>query len=121
MVKVNYKDIGMRIKIARLKRGYTQEHLSECCEVTPQHISNIENGNTRLSLNLLIVIANCLGVSVDELLCDVVDRSNILISKEAEEVFTDCTPEEIKLLLQLLKSTKKTIHEYKKQLNDDLK
>lgn len=114
MVKIDYQAIGMRIKIARIKKGFTQEYLSEQCGVSPQHVSNIENGKTKLSLHLLVLIANCLNVSVDELLCDVVDRSEAVFSKEIKEIFDQCNPEEIRLLLQALKTNKEMLTQLKK-------
>lgn len=39
---LDYKAIGKRIKIARIKAGMTQEALSSEANLSPQHMSNIE-------------------------------------------------------------------------------
>ena len=67
-MELDYKAIGKRIKIARIKKNLTQETVADRIGVTPQHVSNIETGNTSVSLTTLVAIANTLTVSVDELL-----------------------------------------------------
>ena len=41
-MELDFKAIGKRIKIARIKKELTQEAVSEKVGVTPQHMSNIE-------------------------------------------------------------------------------
>ena len=43
-MELDYKAIGKRIKIARIKADLTQEKLSEMVGVSPTHLSNIETG-----------------------------------------------------------------------------
>ena len=106
---IDYDAIGLRIKFARLKAKITQEVLAEKVEMTPAHISNIETGNTKLSLPTIIKIANALSVSVDELLCDNVVQSNAVFCREAQEILCDCSPYDIRILLDVLKSTKEAL------------
>lgn len=75
-MEIDYKAIGQRIKIARIKKGITQESVANIINMTPSHMSNVETGKTKVSLPTLIAIANALSVSVDTLLCD-----NVLSSK----------------------------------------
>lgn len=117
MVKIDYKGIGIRIKAARMAKKLTQEQLASSCEVSTQHISNIENDKTKVSLPLLIDIANVLNVSLDQLVCDILTRSEAVYAKEVEEVFADCDIDETRLLVQALKSTKQILSEQKKILN----
>lgn len=69
-MELDYKAIGKRIKIARIKADLTQERLAELIDISPTHLSNIETGTTRVSLNTIISIANALSVTGDDLLCD---------------------------------------------------
>ena len=69
-MEIDYKAIGQRIKIARIKKGITQESVANIINMTPSHMSNVETGKTKVSLPTLIAIANALSVSVDTLLCD---------------------------------------------------
>ena len=41
-MELDYKAIGKRIKIARIKKNLTQETVADKIGVTPQHVSNIE-------------------------------------------------------------------------------
>ncbi len=85
-----YKAIGKRIKIARIKQNLTQETVADRIGVTPQHISNVETGNTSVSLPTLIAIANTLQVSMDELLCDTLLASAPVYEREAQMLLKDC-------------------------------
>lgn len=69
-MEIDYKAIGKRIKITRIKKGITQEAVSDIIDITPAHMSNIETGKAKVSLPTLIEIYNALSVSVDMLLCD---------------------------------------------------
>lgn len=59
-MELDYKAIGKRIKIARIQAELSQEALAEKADLSPTHMSNIENANTKLSLPMLISIANAL-------------------------------------------------------------
>ena len=52
-VELDYCSIGQRIKIARIKKGMTQETVSDLIDITPGHMSNIETGKTKVSLPTL--------------------------------------------------------------------
>ena len=49
-MEVDYKAIGQRIKIARIKKGVTQETVADLIDITPAHMSNVETGKTKVSL-----------------------------------------------------------------------
>lgn len=108
-MNIDYDAIGFRIKIARMKAKLTQEALAAKADLSPTHLSNIETGNTKLSLPSLISIANALSVSVDTLLCDNVIQSTHVFVQEAQEVLADCTPYDIRILVDVLKSTKEAL------------
>lgn len=110
---IDYDAIGLRIKIARLKAKKTQETLANETGLSATHISNIETGNTKLSLPTIIAIANALSVSVDELLCDNVVHSNHVFQKEAQELLSDSSPYEMRILLDVLRATKRALEKEK--------
>lgn len=116
-MEIDYKAIGQRIKIARIKKGITQEAVADIIDVTPSHMSNIETGKTKVSLPTLIAIANSLSVSVDTLLCDNVLTSKVIFEGEAKDVLKDCDEYEVRLLVDLLKSAKEAIRRDKKARN----
>ena len=109
-MEIDYKAIGQRIKIARIKKGVTQEAVADIIDVTPSHMSNIETGKTKVSLPTLIAIANALSVSV-------VLTSKVIFESEAKDVLKDCDEYEVRLLVDLLKSAKEAIRRDKKARN----
>lgn len=113
LLELDFVAIGRRIKIARIKQGITQEIVAEKIGISPQHVSNIETGNARVSLTALVSIANLLKVSVDELLCDNILFSKPVFEKEASEVLEDCNEYEIRIMIDLMKTAKSSIRNVK--------
>jgi len=105
----NYKLIGIRIKNQRLKMKLTQEKLSEIADVSIQHLSKIETGNTKLSLPCLIAISNALETTVDRLLMDNVPQAKSALLQEVEAVFSDCNSDEIFFMLSQAENIKKLL------------
>lgn len=112
-MELDFKAIGQRIKIARIRKKLTQDTVSELINITPSHMSNIETGKSTVSLQTLIAIANVLGVSIDELLCDVVLDSKVIFEKELSEVLKDCSEYEIRVLVDIVKASKESIRNVK--------
>ena len=96
-MELDYKAIGKRIKIARIKADLTQEKLSEMVGVSPTHLSNIETGTTRVSLKAIISIANALNITSDDLLCDNVIKAKVQFEQDIAAVLEDCDEYEILL------------------------
>lgn len=94
-MELDYKAIGKRIKIARIKADLTQERLAEMVEISPTHMSNIETGTTRVSLTAIVSLANALSVTVDDLLCDSVVKSKVQFEKDIAGILADCDEYEI--------------------------
>lgn len=86
------------LKIARIKADLTQERLSEIVGISPTHISNIETGTTKVSLTSIVSIANGLGVTVDDLLCDSVVHAKAQFEKDIASLLEDCNPYEIRMV-----------------------
>ena len=105
MVKINgnknntpdYKAIGEKVRAAREKLELTQENLAEKTGFSSVHISNIENAHTKVSLSALIIIANALGTSLDELVCKDLDNVHDLRTIQYNEMLSDCTPKEARI------------------------
>jgi len=108
---VDYKAIGKRIKIVRIQRSITQEKLAEKAGLSSQHMSNIENGNTKSSLPTIIRIANALSITVDELLCDSVTHSKVAIKKIISVILEDCSEYEIRVLEGMLQGAKDALRQ----------
>ena len=108
-MELDYKAIGKRIKIARIKADLTQEKLSEMVGVSPTHMSNVETGTTRVSLTTIVGIANALQITSDDLLCDSVIKAKVQFEKDIALVLEDCDEYEIRVIRDLAAATKETL------------
>lgn len=104
---IDYKAIGLRIKAARARKGLTQGNIAKLTGLSTPHISNIETGNTKLGLPTIIHLANVLDVSVDELLCDNIHRSEQIYCNELAGLVKDCSVDELHIISELAKVIKK--------------
>ena len=96
--ELDYKAIGKRVKIARIKADMKQEHVAEKSGLSPTHISNIETGTTKASLSAIVSVANAIGVTVDDLLCDSVVHAKAQFEKDIASLLEDCNPYEIRMV-----------------------
>ena len=108
-MELDYKAIGKRIKIARIKADLTQERLAEMIELSPTHMSNIETGTTRVSLTTIVSLANALSVTVDDLLCDNVIKAKAQFEKDIASILADCDEYEIRIIKDMAQSLKETL------------
>ena len=70
------RSIGKNIKLFRQKAGMTQERLAERVGVSVNHISCIERGIYRGSLETFVKIINALGCTADDLFADVIEHGH---------------------------------------------
>ncbi len=108
-MELDYKAIGKRIKIARIKADCTQEKLAEKIEISPTHLSNIETGTTRVSLTTLVNLSNALCITVDDLLCDNVIRARYQIEADIAGILEDCDEYELRIIRDIAKTLKETL------------
>ncbi len=88
---IDYAAIGRRIRSARKKAKLTQEQLAEKIDVTPQHVSAIETGKTKLSLPALIRISKAVNVSLDFLVYDEIPYLIEQYDLDAKEILDSCS------------------------------
>ncbi len=111
---LDYAAIGQRIRMFRIKRGWKQSDLAEKSGVEPSNISHIERAATKLSLPTLVSIANALEVSLDEIVYNSLIKNKHIYVKEIDELVGDCDPKELSSIIQIIKTTKGIIRNYKK-------
>jgi transcriptional regulator with XRE-family HTH domain len=63
--------ISENIRIGRLGAGLSIRQLAAACDIDPAQLSRIENGSSasNVSLEVLLRIARCLGMELEQLLC----------------------------------------------------
>ena len=113
-MEIDYKLIGKRIREERISQNLSQQTLAEISNISPTNISHIERGATKLSLPTLISIANALAVSADFLLCDSLVEAERIYIDEINCLLLDCNPNELKLIIHIMKSIKTSLRRYNK-------
>lgn len=92
---MDYYMTGQRIRKYRKAYGLSQEALAEKTGISVPHMSHIETGNTKLSLPVLVAMAEALEVRADDLLFDEQRASRDAVCAEIEGVLEDCTVREL--------------------------
>ena len=111
MMELDKKALGERISQYREKRGITQMKLAEDLDVSPTHVSYMEKGKRGLTLERLIMVANVLHVSTDQLLVDYLENTIELTSFEFADLLSDCSEYERRVLLKIVTSAKTALRD----------
>jgi len=61
---------NIKLKLARVEKGLSQQELADLCEVTRQTIGLVEKGKYNPTLNLCIKIARVLNLTLNDLFWD---------------------------------------------------
>ena len=109
---LDYTVIGKRIKVKRLEKGLSQVDLGDIVRVNSEHISRIETGKKPVTLDLLVLIANALDVSADDLLVENLTRTSSPVGQELHAILQDCNHDEKEMLIRLLKFMKELFREF---------
>ena len=70
MKSIDYFSLGAKIKATRKEQNYTQEQLSEICDISIGFLAHIEAGTRIPSLESIFKISRALNLSIDYLLFD---------------------------------------------------
>ncbi len=109
---MDYYEIGQRIRKIRKAKGYSQEQLSEMTGISVTHMSHIETGNTKLSLEVFFNIVNALECTADELLFGLGENSQSVIHSSISEILDKCTVNELHLIYDTIKSLKSSLDKF---------
>lgn len=67
---MNYHAFGKRLRTSRLEHDYTLRELASFTHYSPKHLGNVERGDAKPSIELLILLSNHLNTSPDYFLQD---------------------------------------------------
>lgn len=98
------KLLGKRIRQERIRSGLTQEQLAEQINVSTTYIGLIERGERAVTLEKIILLANCLHITVDTLLSDFFPASDSVDNAQFLSLWNMATPEQRTMILELMKS-----------------
>lgn len=105
-MEINYKDIGIRIKQERFNQNITQEKLAEITGISVTHMSNIENANTKLSLPVLVNIANALNCDANIILFGNTNSNLNASLSMISKILSDCSSKERIIIIDTIQALK---------------
>ncbi len=108
---MDYFKIGQRIRKYRKACGFSQEQLAEQVGISVTHMSHIETGNTKLSLQVFVDIAKVLEVQTDDLLYDTPSSRNASFN-ELASTLEGCSTRELRIITDIAKSTKTALEKH---------
>ncbi len=77
--------IGANVKKYRTLAGISQQQVGNILNVTFQQVQKYENGKNRISASKLVIIANKLGISINDL-CNTEAPKKAEINRDALEI-----------------------------------
>ena len=109
---MDYYEVGQRIRRIRRAKGYSQEQLAEITGISVTHMSHIETGNTKLSMEVFYNIVNALECSADELIFGI--ERNPVANIRSDIFFTleRCTKKELLIISDVIKGVKAALCKY---------
>ena len=75
-------------------------------QIEPSDVSHIERGATKLSLPTIVSIANSLGITVNDLLCDSLTEEKASYEQEAASILADCSHSELRIITGTMRALK---------------
>ena len=109
-MKINFEEIGDRIRRKRIERHITQEMLSEMSGLSIPQISRIECGKSDFRMQALVGICNALQITADLLLYDVIDTAaRPQFERDLARIVDDCTDAELRAIVDLAAAAKDTL------------
>lgn len=106
-IDLDFKVIGLRIQQRRCEKKMTQAELAELIDTNQKHLSRIEGGYHRCTLDLIVAIAKSLDVSVDYLIADFNDSLNPSTLQVIIDEIKGMTSQQLEMLLENIKTIKK--------------
>ncbi|MBP2660471.1 MAG: xre [Firmicutes bacterium] len=100
---IDYTALGQRIKKVRKQKHFIQERLAEQLEVSTVYISQVENGKTKLSLEMLVRISNLLDTNPGYLLTGVSYDMQDYLKSDVAILLQDCSPKTRQLITDIVK------------------
>lgn len=100
---IDYRDLGIRIRKKREAAGLSQADLAAQTKLSTQHISNVENAKSKIGLEKLVMVANVLNTSLDELVCGSMRKSRAIYQSDVAEMIEELSDVEMRVLPEYLR------------------
>ena len=112
-VDIRVANVGIRIREARQRQDITQAQLADKINISISHLSAIESGRSNFGVDILMRMTEVLGVSADWLLNTGIPETAGQHGSELDELFTDCTSDEIAAIMRMASQMKRDLHNAK--------
>ena len=97
--EINYKQLGKRISDKRNEQNLMQKDLANMLGTAVNHLSDIERGVKKPSLEMMMKISYLLDTPVDYFLLDSPHSCrSYMIETELASVLEQCTPQSLKVV-----------------------
>ena len=106
-IELDFKEIGLRIQKLRAEKKMTQAELAEKIDTNQKHLSRIEGGYHRCTLDSIVAISKALDVCVDALIADYDDSSNPSTIKMITDEIKGMSAKQLEMLQENIKTIKK--------------
>ena len=110
---IRVANVGSRIREARQRQNITQAQLADKTNISISHLSAIESGRSNFGVDILMRMTEALEISADWLLNTGIPETAGQHSSELEELFTDCTSDEIAAIMRMATQMKRDLHNAK--------
>ena len=111
-MKIDYNAIGLRIRKLRMQKYWTQEKLAERAEIAPDYLCRIELEKKHPSLKSILLIAEALETTADDLLIDVQKTNASSLEREEKLLFAGCTERQKRFVMTICHALKEETIKY---------
>ena len=95
-------ELGMKLREARNKAGFTQEQLAEKADIGVMYLGEIERGVKMPSMKIFIKLIEALDISADYILRNELPSGKEYVLDEITEKLAGLTPKQIKTAVDIL-------------------
>lgn len=108
---MDYVKLGERLKEARKACRMSQQELAFEIDFSVPHISHVEQGGTKASMEFVVKASNALKTTPDHLLCDSLEEAEQIYQQEIMEHLRDCSGAELRIISRMIKDMKVNLKE----------
>ena len=95
-------ELGMKLREARNKAGFTQEQLAEKADIGVMYLGEIERGVKMPSMKIFIKLIEALDISADYILRNELPSGKEYVLDEITEKLASLTPKQRKAAVEIL-------------------
>ena len=104
MYKIDYKELGKRIRAERRRQDLTQEKLAEMADISDSFMGHIERGGRTLSIETLAKLANALNLSIEYIICGEFNYQPNMLPTEIHDALSQMSDSQRKVFLNIMKT-----------------